>query len=137
MNSHPALALIDLQTIAGDLITAQYVYLYKLPLVKIGTKSLATAIKGSTASIDKTCEVDLNWGAYEETRMFHIAHLSGWDMINEQHALRDVRATISAGTTPVTSQPPDMHRLSLRMWRGNQVTVQQSHSFTAANCILT
>ena len=46
VNGHPALALIDLQTLGGDLISAQFVYLYKLPVVKIEPKTLATAIKG-------------------------------------------------------------------------------------------
>ena len=35
VTGHPALPLIDLQTIGGDLISAQFVYLYKLPVVKI------------------------------------------------------------------------------------------------------
>ena len=79
VNRHPALALIDLQTIGGDLISAEFVYWYKLPVVKIAPKTLATAIKGSKATVDKTCEVELNWGGFEETRMFYVAHLSGWD----------------------------------------------------------
>ena len=74
---HPALALIDQQTIGGDLIRAQFVYLYKLPVVKIEPKTLATAIKGSKVSVDKTCEVELNWAGYEETRIFYVAQLSG------------------------------------------------------------
>ena len=44
VNGHPPLALIDLQTIGGDRIRAQLVYLYKPPLVKIEPKTLATAI---------------------------------------------------------------------------------------------
>ena len=35
VNGHPALALIDLQTMGGGLISAQFVYLYELPVVKI------------------------------------------------------------------------------------------------------
>ena len=35
LNGHPALAQIDLQTIGGDLIGEQCVYLHKLPVVKI------------------------------------------------------------------------------------------------------
>ena len=60
VNGHPALALIDLQTIGGDIISPQFVYLYKLPVVKIEPKTLATASKGSKATVDKTCEVVLN-----------------------------------------------------------------------------
>ena len=75
VNGHLAPTLIDLQTIAGDLISAQFVYLYKLQVVKIESKTLATPIKGSKGTIDKTCEVELNWGGYEETRMFDVAHL--------------------------------------------------------------
>ena len=39
VNGHPALALIALQTIGRDLISAQFVYLYKLPVVKIEAKT--------------------------------------------------------------------------------------------------
>ena len=115
LHSHPALTLIDLQTIGGDLISAQFVYLYKLPVDTIEPKTLATAIKGSQGTVDKTCEVELNWGGYEETRKFYVGHLSGWDMILGKPALQDVRATISAGTAPVIIQPPGMDRFPLCM----------------------
>ena len=59
MNGHPALALMDLQTLEGDLITEQFMYWYILLVVKIEPKTLATAIKGSKATVDKTCEVKL------------------------------------------------------------------------------
>ena len=136
MNGHPALALIDLQTIGGDLFSAQFVYLYKLPVVKIEPKTLATAIKGSKGTVDKTCEVELNWGGFEETRMFYVAHLSGWDIILGKPVHQDVRATISAGTAPVTIQPPGMDRFPQRMWRGNRVTDQKPDLSTAPNSIL-
>ena len=136
MNGNPALALIDLQTLGGDLISAQFVYLYKLPVVKIEPKTPATAIKGSKGTVDKTCAVELNWGGFEESRMFYVAHLSGWDMILGKPTLEDVRATISAGTALVTIQSPGMYRFPLRMWRGNRVTDQKSDLSTAANSIL-
>ena len=94
VEGHPALALINLQTIGGDLISARFVYLYKLPVVKLDPKTLATAIKGSKGTVDKTCEVELNWGGVEETKMFYVAHLSGWDMILGKPALQDVRAML-------------------------------------------
>ena len=47
--------------------------------------------------------------------MFYVAHLSGWDIILAKPVLQDVRATVSAGTAPVTIQPPGMKRFSLRM----------------------
>ena len=111
-------------------------YLYKLPVVKIEPKTLATAIKGSKGTVDKTCDVELNWGGFEETRMFYVAHLSGWHMILGKPGLQDVRASISAGTAPVTIQAPGMDRFPLRMWRGNRVTDQKSELSTAANSIL-
>ena len=58
-------------------------------------------------------------------------------MILEKPALQDVRATISAGTAPVTIQAPGMDRFSLHMWRGNRVIDQESDTSTAANSILT
>ena len=108
MNGHPALALIDLQTIGEDLISSQFMYLYKLPVVKIEPKTLVTAIKVSNGTVGKTCDVEINWGGFEETRMFYVGHLSGWDMILGKPALQDVRTTISAGRTPVTIQPAGM-----------------------------
>ena len=57
-------------------------------------------------------------------------------MILGKPALQDVRATISAGTAPVTIQPPHMDRFPLRMCRGNRVTDQKSDLSTAANSIL-
>ena len=65
VNGHPALALIELQTIAGDLISAQFVYLCKLPVVQIEPKTLASAIKESKVTVDKTCKVALTCGGYE------------------------------------------------------------------------
>ena len=73
-----------------DLISAQFVYLNKLPVVKMELKTLSTAIKESKGTVDKTCKVELNWRAYDETRMFDVAHLSGWDMILRKPALQDV-----------------------------------------------
>jgi len=35
VNSHPALALVDLQTTSGDLINTQFVHLYGLPTYDI------------------------------------------------------------------------------------------------------
>ena len=90
MNSHPALARIDLQTIGGDLVSAQFVYLYKLPVVNIEPKTLATAIKGSKRNVEKTCELELNCVGYEETRMFYVLHLFDWDMILRKPAIQDV-----------------------------------------------
>ena len=77
VNAYLALAPIDLQTIVGDLISAEFVYLYKLPVLKIEPRTLVTAIKESMRTVDKTCEVELKWVRYEETRMFYVAHTSG------------------------------------------------------------
>ena len=126
MNGHPALVLIDLQTIRGDHLSAQFVYLYKLPVVKIKRKTLSTAMKVSKGTIDKTCEEELDWGGDEETCMIYVEHLLGWHMILGKPALRNILATISPGTEPVTMQPTGMYRFSLRMWGGNQVTDPKS-----------
>ena len=40
--------------------------------------------------VDKTDEVGLNWRGYEKTRMFYVAHLSGWDIILGNPAVQDV-----------------------------------------------
>ena len=45
-------------------------------------------------------------------------------------------ATISAGTAPVTNQPPGMDRFPMHMWQGNPVTDPKSDVLTAANSIL-
>ena len=62
-------------------MSAQFVYLYNLPVGNIEPKTLASAIKVSKGTVAKTCEGELNCGAYKATRMFYIEHLSGWDMI--------------------------------------------------------
>ena len=77
VHSHTANALLDLQTIGIDLSSVQFVYLYKLPVVKIEPKALATAIKALKGTVDKTYEVELNCGGYEESTMFDVAYLSG------------------------------------------------------------
>ena len=74
----------------GDHLIAQFRYLYKLPVVKRNLQTLATGIKGSKGTIDNTCKADLNWGGYEETRMFNVAHLSGGNMILEKPMLQDM-----------------------------------------------
>ena len=136
VNGHPALALIYVQTIRGVLISAQFVYLYKLTEVKIQRNTLATAIKGCQVTVDKTSEVSRNWGGYEKPRMFFEAYLSGWDMMLGKPGLQDVLATIWVGTLPVTIQPPWIDRFSLCMWRGNCATDQKSDLSRAANSIL-
>ena len=133
VDGHPALAPIDLLTIRQDLSSVEFVYLYKLPVLKIESKTLATAINGCKGRVDKNWEVELNCGCYAETSMFYVTHLSGWDMIDAKLALQDVLATISAGTASGTIQPRGMDRSYLRMWRGNPVTDQKSDLTTAAN----
>lgn len=76
VNGHRTVALIEVQTMAGDLIYAQFVYLYKLRVLKFERNTLATAIKGSNGNVHKTCEADLICVGYAETRMFYVAHLS-------------------------------------------------------------
>jgi len=77
VNGHPALALLDLQTTGGDLINAQFVYLYDLFTYGIDKKSLNTAIKGSKGVIERPCDVQMNYGGYTETRTLYVAHLAG------------------------------------------------------------
>ena len=137
MNGHPALALLYLQTIGADPISAQFVYLYKLPVLEIEPNTLATAINVSKGTIGQICDVELNWGGYEETRIFYEAQLSGWDMMLRRPRLQDIRATISAGTASGIIQPRSMDRFCLRMWRGNLVTDQKYDLSTAVNSILT
>ena len=63
--------------------------LYELTVVKIALKTLTTASKESTGTVDNTCEGDLNSGGYGETRMFYVVHISGWDIILTNPALHD------------------------------------------------
>lgn len=57
LNGHLALASIDLQTLGGDLICTQFVYVYQVPVVEMEPTTLGTAIKASKATIDKTCDI--------------------------------------------------------------------------------
>ena len=56
-------------------------------------------------------------------------------MIVRNPLLQDVRATISAGTAPVTIQPRAMDGFPVRMWRVYRVPDQKSDLATAANSI--
>ena len=108
----------------------------KRPVVKKEPKTLATTIKGSKVTVDKICEVELNWEGYEEIRIFCVPHLSGCYIMLGNPALQDVRGSFSAGTAAVLMQQPGMLRFSLRMWRGNLETEPKSDLSTSANCIL-
>ena len=113
VNGHPALALVDLQTTGRDLINAQFVHLYGLPTYGIDKKSLNTAIKGSKSMINKACDVQMDFGAYTETRTLYVAHLAGWEMILGRLALTALNPLIPAGPKPVTIQPEGMARFAL------------------------
>jgi len=117
VDSHPALALVDLQTTGGDLINAQSVHLYGLPTYGIEKKSLNTAIKGSKGVIEKACDVQMDYEGYTETRTLYVAHLAGWDMILGKPALTALNALIPAGPKPVTIQPEGMACFALKQWR--------------------
>jgi len=117
VNGHPALALVDLQTTAGDLINPQFVHLYCLPTYGIDKKSLNTMIKGSKGVIEKACDVQMDYGGYTETRTLYVVHLAGWDIILGKPALTALNALIPAGPKPVTMQPEGMARFALKEWR--------------------
>jgi len=117
VNSHPALALLDLQTTGGDLINAQFVHLYGPPTYGIDKKSLNTAIKRSKGVIEKACDVQMDYGGYTETRTLYVAHLAGWDMILGKPVFTALNALIPAGPKPVTIQPEGMARFAFKEWR--------------------
>jgi len=117
VNGQPALAIVYLQTIGGDLINAQFMHLYSLPTYGIGKKSINTVIKGSKGVIEKACDVQMDYGAYTETRTLYLVHLAGWDMILGKPALTALNALIPAGPKPVTIQPEGMARFALKEWR--------------------
>jgi len=77
VNGHPALTLVYLQKTGRDLINAQFVHLYGLPIYSIDKKSLNTAIKGIKGVIEKACDVQMDYGGYTETRSLYVAHLAG------------------------------------------------------------
>jgi len=117
INDHPALALVDLQTSSGDLINTKCVHLYGLPTYGIDKKSLNTAIKGSKGVIEKTCNVQMDYGGYTDTRTLYVALLAGWDMILGKSALTALNALLPAGQKPVTIQPEGMARFAHKEWR--------------------
>ena len=51
VNSHPALAVIDLQATGGDLISTQFVYLLNLWLVMIESTTTANPMKWYKANV--------------------------------------------------------------------------------------
>ena len=114
---HAALALVDLQTQGGDLIDSKFVYLNRTPTRRREKQSLTTAIKVLQGTINKECNIQLDWIGYLEERTFYVAHLSGWDMILGEPALSAANAQISASKEPVTVQPPNMQRFPLMVWQ--------------------
>ena len=114
---HLTLALVDLQTQVGDLIDSRFVHLYCVPTRPSEKKTLTTAIKGSQATIDKECTIQLDWIGYLEERTFYVTHLSEWDMILVGPALSAVKTQISPSKEPVTIQPLNMQRFPLTMWQ--------------------
>ena len=59
-NRQPALALVDLQTKAGDLINSKFVHLYRILTRPSEKKTATTGIKGSQRTIDKECTIQFN-----------------------------------------------------------------------------
>jgi len=125
VNSHPALALVDLQMTGGNFINVQFVHLYSLPTYGIDKKSLNTAIKGSKGVIEKASDVQMNYEGYTETRTLYVTYLAGWDMILGKPALTALNALIPAGPKPVTIQPEGMARFELKEWRKAGLTTGQ------------
>jgi len=117
VNGDPALAHVDLQKTGGDHINAQFAYLYGLPTYGIDKKSLNTVIKGSEGVIESTCDVQMDYGGYTETRTLYVVHLAGWDMILGKPELTALNALIPAGSKPVTIQAEGMVRFALNEWR--------------------
>jgi len=64
VNGHPTLALVDLRTTGWDLIKAQFVHHYDLPIYGIDKKLLNTAIKVWKAMIEKACDVQMDYAGY-------------------------------------------------------------------------
>jgi len=81
INSHPVLALLDLQTTSGDLTNAQFGHLYSLPTYLTDKKLQKTAINGLKGVIETACDVQMDYEGYTETRTLYIAYLDGWNMI--------------------------------------------------------
>jgi len=63
--------------------------------------------------INKACDVQMDFGAYTETRTLYVAHLAGWEMILGRLALTALNPLIPAGPKPVTIQPEGMARFAL------------------------
>ena len=76
-NRHHALAVVDLQAQGGDLMDSKFVHLYRIPPRLSEKKTLTTAIKGSQATINMECTIQLDWIEYFEERTVYVALLSG------------------------------------------------------------
>ena len=90
LNVHLPLAHIDLQTMAANLINAQFVFLHILATVPIEPRTLATPIQASKGSVAATYEIQLPCGGCAQTRMFGIGQLSAWYMIGRKPALKHI-----------------------------------------------
>jgi len=67
--------------------------------------------------IEKSCDVQMDYGGYTETRTLYLVHLASWDMILGKPVLTALNALIPAGPKPVTIQPEGMAPFALNEWR--------------------
>ena len=76
INNQSVQGLIDMQTVGGDLISAQYCQLYNIPIKELTTSlQLDTTIKGSRSQVTKCAEVTLDWLGFQEPCVMYVTNL--------------------------------------------------------------
>lgn len=73
MYGQQAIAVIDQQMIRVDLINEQFLYLNKLPVVKMQSHIRARLMQVCIVTVYKTCAVELTCRGHAETHMIHVA----------------------------------------------------------------
>ena len=130
INGHKVHALIDPCTINGELISANFCFLHKIPTKDMDAKPLETAIKGSRSTMTKKTTVELNRQGNKISRTFYVSNLSDWHAILGQPVLSTLNVIVDVKNNKVSMQPTGKPRQQLYMLQ------KQSHALSTAVCTI-
>jgi len=111
INGYKAHVLLDPCTQGRDLISINFVTLFKLPLTQMEKKPLETASQGSRSPMTNKTIVLIKVQGYEEERTFYAAILRNWDAILGELGLKKLKAIMNIHDNRISIQPqewPDM-----------------------------
>ena len=128
INGYKAHALIDPCTINGDLISANFCFLNRIPTQDTDAKPLETAIKGSRSTMTKRANVERNILGNTSSRSFYVSNLRDCDIILGQAFLATLNVILHVKNNQVSIQPIGKPRQQLSMLQ------KESHVVSTAAC---